>query len=667
MKKLIAILLCLVSVFALFSCDKTEAEPDEIDESIENTETADPEASKENHAPKQYFKLEQKGFGFYYEIYDKQGNVVLSKETSRPTEITMLGETIVDIEIGMGTGLQVHTYYDVEGNRFSEEYVYVAAASGNLVAYVDGESLNDRTLVVRDIFDREIFYKSFGLDFAPAVDTPIESAVFTENENELEVVYLSERPATPHSITLPIRYNFDDYGSIIRLYKKALEEIALYGKNLFDNIPLHLGLTDEREIEWCLAVSSAAFPYGLNCGYAIKDLNDDGIEELILLTEDYIVLAIFSMVDGDPILLGDYIPRGSCWIDSDGLLHLNGSGGADYTTNAVYQIADGGAELVLIIEFGTDGVEWVGDVAVTNYYKIINGERVESSEAEYEALGEQYGKYLGEFAGAEATKEVSGLTFTALYTEAEIAMEMYEAVLNNEVKVYDTEKDEYVYLKDYRSSTVGISLSETKNLGYVYIDANGDSINELFIDHAEVSVFWYHKGMICVGSPLILNDDLNHDGTFRWRTYTANLGHGESQFVFDGAELKTEVLWRIVNEGEPNAKYYIGKIQVEQEELLKYFEAHPKNLVEWSPLEASWQNKISYSEAITLAREYWERYDIEENGYHLEIGTNKSAPSSVYVVLIRRFVIDHYSTFDEIWIDKNTGDAIIPYAPEGKG
>jgi len=275
MKKLIAILLCLVNVFALLSCEKNETE---ADETIKNIETTSSENSKENHTPKQYFKLEQKGFGYYYEIYDKQGDVVLAKESSRPTEITMLGETIVDIKIGMGTGLAVHTYYDVEGNRFSEEYTYVAAASGNLVAYVDGESLNDRTLVVRDIFDREIFYKSFCLDFAPAVDTPIESAVFTENENELEVVYLSERPATPLSITLPIRRNASE-GEKYSEEERAMQAYEAVWKNEIKLIYLtgnEYYLTELYNFYYPL----------MNPKYALVDMDGDAIDEMVILKGD---------------------------------------------------------------------------------------------------------------------------------------------------------------------------------------------------------------------------------------------------------------------------------------------------------------------------------------------------------------------------------------------
>ena len=254
--------------------------------------------------------------------------------------------------------------------------------------------------------------------------------------------------------------------------------------------------------------------------------------------------------------------------------------------------------------------------------------------------------------------------------EAEIAMKMYEAVLDGEVKIYNTNytnNDKYVYLKDYKSHDILLSLCETKDLGYTYIDVNGDSVNELFIHHGEISIFWYHQGIVYGYSPNIANDDLNNDGSFSWRTYSANFGYGESKFVLNGSEIQTEVLWRIVNDGEPNAEYYIGNTQVTQKELLKYFEDNPKSKAEYSQLEASWINKISLFEAITLAKNYWESFNIEENGYIIDIGNTSWAPSSVYVILLKHFVVDHYSTIDEIWIDKNSGETIVPYAPDGKG
>lgn len=70
---------------------------------------------------------------------------------------------------------------------------------------------------------------------------------------------------------------------------------------------------------------------------------------------------------------------------------------------------------------------------------------------------------------------------------------------------------------------------------------------------------------------------------------------------------------------------------------------------------------ISKEEAISIARKYWENHNIDENGYLVEAGNDSLAPYSVYVVLIKRYIDDHWSAFDEIWIDKNTGDIIAPY------
>jgi hypothetical protein len=158
---------------------------------------------------------------------------------------------------------------------------------------------------------------------------------------------------------------------------------------------------------------------------------------------------------------------------------------------------------------------------------------------------------------------------------------------------------------------------------------------------------------------------LNTDGSYSWNNTGQNFEYGENQLVFDEAELKTKEHYRIVNDGESNAEYYIDGKKVTQKEILKYIENNAKLVIEFSPLEISWLNKISRHEAITIAENYWETLDIDESGYHIEHGINSQAPASVYVIIIQRLVSDyHYSTFDEIWVDKNTGETIIPYAPD---
>ena len=368
----------------------------------------------------------------------------------------------------------------MKNNSFSEEYSYVAAASGNLVAYIDGDSLSDRTLVVRDIFDKNIFYKSFGLDFS-LVDTPIESASFTDGEAELEVVYLSERPPVSLSITLPIRR------------------------------------------------------------------------------------------------------------------------------------ASGEGEIL---------------------------------------------------------------------SQAEIAMEMYEAALKNEIKVYETDIEKYNYLKDCTTPYNRIPLCELENMGYVYMDVDGDSVNELVIDCGDTLILRYYEGRVCV-YPFTFRgiNNLHTDGSYSWNDTGVNFEYGEDQLAFDGAELKQKELWRIVNDGEPSAEYYIDGKQVTHEEILKYFDDNPKSKVEFLPLEVSRQNEITREEALQIASEYGrfengaEDYGTGKKYIHRIIITDENE-KYYYITwqceIHRRNENDNYvfsSIHDreKIRIDRNTGVCTNIGEYDGKG
>lgn len=488
MKKLLAFLLCLSMLLPLASCDKddTPQPQKETPPTEESTKATDgdkgdteqeeklsdtPSDTPTDLTPGVFFKLDQRGFGYYYEIYDKQGAVVRSEESNRPTQIAMVGEKLVEIRIGMGSGIVLCTYYDVENDRFSEEYSYVAAVSNNLIAYVDTsmkDPMYNRTLVVRDIFDKSVFYKSFGLDFSEMTVMPIQSAMFTEGENELEVVYWSGRPAIALSITLPIR----------------------------------------------------------------------------------------------------------------------------------------------------------------------------RSPNEGEAL-----------------------------SVAEMAMQEYERVLKGEIKVYETDIEEYSDLKDCKTPYNGVPLCELESLKYVYMDVDGDLVNELVIAcGGDTLILHYYRGSIFVYSFTFRSlNSLNTDGSYSWNHTGSDFEYGESKLYFEGEALKTKGLWRIVNDGEPNAAYYIGDKQVTQEEILKYIQDNPKTEVEFLPLAVTWFNEISADEALQIAAEHWASFNPTENRYWISRGANDWAPESVYVIVMQCLVEDHWSTIDEIWIDKTTGETITPSEPPSVG
>ena len=458
-----------------------------------------------------------------------------------------------------------------------------------------------------------------------------------------------------------------DYSGILNIYRHIIEILPTYvaSKDTMDHYCTELGIVDEEEKDIFKKLFDSTFdfkqsqPYKLSCGYAQKDLNGDGVDELVLMNKDYDIIAIFSFANGKPVLLGNYWVRNSCWIDGDGLLHINGSNGADHSTNALYKIAVGGERLDPVTELGTNGHEWIDDVAYTKYYKVVDGEKVSITESEYTVLDEQYGNHFGT-SGAETTRQYSGLTFTFLYTEAEIAMEAYKAVLNNDIRIYETDIEEYNYLADCKTPYRQIPLRECENLGYAYTDLDDDSINELVIDCGDTLLLRYYEGTVYL-YPFTFRSQLQTDGSYSWSHTGQDVEYGENKLYFEGAKLESKELWRIVNDGEPTVGYYIDGKQVAKEEILRYIEENPKTNIEFSRLHVSWQIKISESEAISIAKNYWKKFDPEGNGYIIGIAVSSRAPSSVYVLTMKWLVIDHYSTIDEIWVDKSTGETIIPY------
>lgn len=141
-----------------------------------------------------------------YEIYNPEGKIALSKKTDRPIEINMIGDNIIDIGIGMGTGITIHKYYNVNENIFSQDFTNVLSDSDKLIAYIDVSKenpLKNRKVIVQNIFDKSLFYKEFQLDFSN-VDTPVIEAEFSKDGTSLQLTYLSGEGQIQISETLDL-------------------------------------------------------------------------------------------------------------------------------------------------------------------------------------------------------------------------------------------------------------------------------------------------------------------------------------------------------------------------------------------------------------------------------------------------------------------------------
>ncbi len=141
-----------------------------------------------------------------YEIYNPEGKIALSKKTDRPIEINTIGDDIIDIGIGMGTGITIHKYYNANENIFSQDFTNVLSVSDKLIAYIDvpkENPLENRKVIVQNIFDKNMFYKEFKLNFSN-VDTPVIEAKFSKDGTSLQLTYLSGEDQTQISETLDL-------------------------------------------------------------------------------------------------------------------------------------------------------------------------------------------------------------------------------------------------------------------------------------------------------------------------------------------------------------------------------------------------------------------------------------------------------------------------------
>lgn len=153
-------------------------------------------------------------------------------------------------------------------------------------------------------------------------------------------------------------------------------------------------------------------------GYAKHDLNGDGTEELILLTDMYRILAVFTEKNGRAVLLPALSAKvggrfNEVWINEVGELRSTVEMGGATLRDAeryLYRIKDGGAECVFGIGYS---VNWYLDKE--NWYRIENGKHVPISAEEGEALYARFDALPHGREEKEHMRTVSGITFIPLF------------------------------------------------------------------------------------------------------------------------------------------------------------------------------------------------------------------------------------------------------------
>lgn len=102
-------------------------------------------------------------------------------------------------------------------------------------------------------------------------------------------------------------------------------------------------------------------PTKASFGYILKDINADKIPELFLVRDDYTILAIFTLSDNKPYLLGAFWSRQKAVVLDSYELYVMRSGGAQDFEYTIEELNENN-QLSVIRKFGSDGGSYYEEV-----------------------------------------------------------------------------------------------------------------------------------------------------------------------------------------------------------------------------------------------------------------------------------------------------------------
>lgn len=240
-------------------------------------------------------------------------------------------------------------------------------------------------------------------------------------------------PAIPESAAnkAPVP-DFTTYDGVIAAYKTIVESFSEYKKldwinGKFDNL---FTITDNESYEVFHQIFQCGISnmpteeylgktyasYGDNSyGYAKKDINCDGTEELILLNDKYEIISLFTEKNGRAHLVD-----GVChaWIDENGNIRKEvATGGQVSRDGECYVYTLDGAVLKTEIAVGYKVNIYLQK---EGWYKIEDGKKTEISAQEGEALYTAYDILPSRYSDNEYTRTFSDIEFIPLFDRTDV-------------------------------------------------------------------------------------------------------------------------------------------------------------------------------------------------------------------------------------------------------
>jgi len=637
-KKRIAFLLCICLLFSLASCFSLEPKEEGSEESAtesgtgestgtESTEhTTDSQSSDQNvQIPEDsgsvnrspYYRVDQLAENRYrYCIYDLTGKTIFSQETDSPVTLSMHDTYVVTVRQQKGD-LEDRIFCDVQNNRISKVFSNVVSVNEFLIAYRDF-SREQPILIVQDFFDERAFYKEYLLNYTGDPESVHlaqipDGTVFATSKDIFRDLEWATSP-----LPLPTYGCFSDYAAVVVLYREMVKGVGTLDNST--NIPTHFGITDPQQITWFEKLLQSIRTFvregttGTSYQYTVRDLNNDGIMELILLNGSHEVLAIFTKVDGKPYLVDHFRVGRTCAIDHKGRIYINGGASGGNRLHQIYQIAADGRSLELIAAFGYEALRLDTGERDYQYYYFVNGEKILISKDEYDEFAEPYSspdRFTTENC-AEFT--LYGVNNTIYACQAD-ARQTFLGVVGNRVPILDMKTGNFCYLKEYKAPTSGLALAEIENLGYTLTDMDRDGITELVIHCHDTLLLRYYEGVVYLYAiPHQVVSHFNTDGSYAWIRADKTLTYGVSRIAFDGLKLTSRELERIENKGGMEVQYYRENRAFPLGDALHHFEHHPKTAIPYAPLALPMERTLSGAEAWQLANAYWRDAEGDSTG-----------------------------------------------------
>ncbi|MBO5638551.1 MAG: hypothetical protein J5916_01470 [Oscillospiraceae bacterium] len=234
-------------------------------------------------------------------------------------------------------------------------------AQGNVISLQDYDSAVERRFAGMQKMELKLNWTQVEIPFE---GEPVETAMAAANQTQ------STEPAVQQDFAGAA--NADDaavYSSVIEQYKTAFEP----------------GNSRNAEYAWTNGLSEM-IEYASGVGYALEDLDGNGIRELIIAglgTDDFSeknIFALYTLEDGAPVPIAISYARMRYYLQSDNTIRYVGSSGA-FHTNIVRSRLNGSSLETIEMIFTTEQTAPDGSLYAACYYQEGDSERIPSEKS----------------------------------------------------------------------------------------------------------------------------------------------------------------------------------------------------------------------------------------------------------------------------------------------